>query len=237
MTASETRPRILVVDDAPLFRELEALYLSKLGEIRVASSGREARAVLETRSIDVVVLDLHLPDEPGDLLCRSLQPTLADTRWLIVTGAHADEHARAVRAGATDILSKPLARNELVSAVARMLTPGPQSLPRAPLREPAHVWADDRVSTGTVQNVSRGGLFLASGWLPREGTELRLEFALPGEPRPVAASGRVVWRRASAQRGSSGFGVRFLELAAEAQRALGSYVLDHALAGTPGARP
>jgi uncharacterized protein (TIGR02266 family) len=232
---SETRPRILVVDDAPLFRELEGLYLSRLGEIRVASSGREARAVLETRTIDVVVLDLHLPDEPGDALCRELAPTLEGTRWLIVTGPHADEHARAVRAGACDVLSKPLARSELVAAVGRLVTPGPLSLPRAPLREPAHVWAGDRVSTGTVQNVSRGGFFLASGWLPREGTELRVEFALPGEARPLAASGRVVWRRASAQRGSSGFGVRFLELAAEAQRALGSYVQDHALFRAPAA--
>ncbi len=223
------RPNILVVDDAPLFREVEALYLGRLGEVRVAASAAEARAQLASQPADVVVLDLHLADQPGDVLCRelSVEALHQHTRWLLVTRDDADDHARAVRAGATDVLVKPLERAELVTAVARLLRPG-RGQPRATLREPAHVWATDRISTGTVQNVSRGGLFVASGWLPREGAELRVEFALPGAAAPISTSGQVRWRRVRADQGAPGFGLRFLALGGDALRALASYVDEHA---------
>lgn len=227
MTAE--RPRILVVDDVPLFREVEALYLGRLGAVRTAANAREARELLAEEPADVVVLDLHLPDEAGDALCRELSraPEHRDTRWLLVTREDARDHARAIAAGASDVLAKPLARNDLLAAVSRLLCPG-LGLPRALLREPAHVWAEDRVSTGTVQNVSRGGLFVTSGWLPREGSELRIEFRVPESEETIAPLGRVVWRRIDPLQGATGFGVRFVSLDGRGQRALGNYVHDHA---------
>lgn len=230
------RPRILVVDDVPLFREVEALYLGRLGDVRAAANAKQARELLDAEPADVVVLDLHLPDEPGDALCSELSgvPALRETRWLFVTRDDASDHARAVGAGAADVLAKPLARAELVAAVGRLLQPG-RSLPRASLREPAHVWADGRVSTGTVQNVSRGGVFVSSGWVPREGTELRIEFTVPDTGETIAPTGRVVWRRIEDERGACGFGLRFVELGGRAQRALANYVHEHAGGAIAGA--
>ncbi|HEU4427291.1 MAG TPA: response regulator [Myxococcota bacterium] len=220
------RPRILVVDDVPLFREVEALYLSRVGDVRTAASAADARALLGRERFDVVVLDLHLQDEAGDVLCREItgaQPA-HEIRWLFVTRGDADDHARAIAAGAADVLTKPLARSELVSAVARLMGE-PRGLPRAALREPAHFRARGRTSTGTVQNVSRGGAFVAAGWLPREGTDVLVEFALPGEARAIAAPARVVWRREVDA--GAGFGLRFVGLDGSAQRAIGKYVDEH----------
>lgn len=225
------RPRILVVDDVPLFREVEALYLGRLGDVRVASSGAEARAILAREAIDVAVVDLHLPDEAGDALCRSLQAEDAtrETRFVIVTRGDAGDHARAVAAGAADVLAKPLARADLIGAVTRLIGEL-RGLPRAAVREPAHFWAKDRVSTGTVQNVSRGGAYLSAGWLPREGTEVVVEFALPGEPLPIAAPARVVWRKQVGE--SGGFGVRFVALDGRTQRSLARYIDEHTAPAT-----
>jgi uncharacterized protein (TIGR02266 family) len=222
------RPRILVVDDVPLFREVEALYLSRIGEVRTASSGAEARALLERERFAVAVVDLHLPDEPGDVLCRALLDAGGEDapRFLLVTRGEACDHARAIAAGAADVLTKPLSRGDLVSAVSHLLGRDRRGLPRASMREPAHLRAHGRTSTGTVQNVSRGGAFVAAGWLPREGSELVVEFALPGESRPIAAPARVVWRRLSSD--PAGFGVRFFALDAAAQRSLARYVEEHA---------
>lgn len=224
------RPRILVVDDVPLFREVEALYLARIGDVRTACNATEARALLVRESFDVAVVDLHLPDEAGDLLCRSLLAAGGERtpRFVIVTRGQASDHARAVAAGAADVLAKPLSRGELVGSVRRLLAGDLRGLPRAAIREPAHLRAQDRTSTGTVQNVSRGGAFVAAGWLPREGSELVVEFALPGESRPIAAPARVVWRRLAAT--PSGFGVRFVALDGAAQRSLAKYIDEHAAA-------
>jgi len=220
------RPRILVVDDVPLFREVEALYLTRLGDVSTAASAADARALLERERFDVVVLDLHLQDDAGDRLCAEITRAhpARETRWLFVTRGDAQDHARAVAVGAADVLTKPLSRSELVSAVMRLIGEV-RGLPRAALREPAHFRAHDRTSTGTVQNVSRGGAFVAAGWLPREGTEVVVEFALPGEARSIAAPSRVVWRRH--QDASTGFGLRFVGLDGRAQRAIAKYVDEH----------
>ena len=227
--SSDTRARILVVDDVPLFREVEALYLSRVGDVRTASSAAEAREQLAREPAEIVVCDLHLPDEPGDALCLSLSaahPACA-ARWVFITRDETDDYTRAVRAGAADILAKPIGRADLVGAVTRLIGEL-RGLPRAAVREPAHLWANDRTSTGTVQNVSRGGVFIASGWLPREGTEVHIEFALPGTQSPIATAGRVMWRRDDDER--AGFGLRFVALDGRTQRALARYVDEHAAA-------
>jgi len=189
---SSERPRILVVDDVPLFREVESLYLARIGDVRSASSAAEVRALFASEPAEVVVVDLHLPDEPGDALCRALLAAArCETRVVVVTRGEANEHARAVVAGAAEVLAKPLGRSELVNAVSR-LAGELRGQPRAAVREPAHFWVKGRISTGTVQNISRGGAYVAAGWLPREGTDLKVEFALPGDGTPIVAPARDV---------------------------------------------
>ena len=221
-----SRPRILVVDDVPLFREVEALYLSRLGSVHAASSASEARALLAREAFDVAVIDLNLPDEAGDVLCRALvEAGERPPRVVLVTRGLAAEHARAVAAGAADVLAKPLSRSDLLASVSRLLSGDPRGLPRAPVREPVHLRTDGRTSTGTVQNLSRGGAFIAAGWVPREGADVVVEFALPGESRPISAPARVVWRRLSAD--PSGFGLRFVALDGAALRSIARYVDEH----------
>jgi uncharacterized protein (TIGR02266 family) len=221
------RPRILVVDDVPLFREVEALYLSRVGSVHTASSASEARERLVRESFDVAVIDLNLPDEAGDALCRAIVSAGEHPpRVVLVTRGAAAEHARAVAAGAADVLAKPLSRSDLLGSVGRLLSGDPRGLPRATVREPAHLRSDGRTSTGTLQNLSRGGAFIAAGWVPREGAELVVEFALPGESRPISTPGRVVWRRLSAD--PAGFGLRFVALDGASQRSIARYVDEHA---------
>jgi CheY-like chemotaxis protein len=230
---STARPRILVVDDVPLFREVESLYLARIGEVRSASSAAEARALFASEPAEVVVVDLHLPDAPGDALCREmLAAAQGDTRVVVVTRGEAKEHARAIAAGAAEVLAKPLARSELVSSVRRLVGEL-RGQPRACLREPAHFWVKGRISTGTLQNISRGGAFLAAGWIPREGTDLKVEFALPGNSTPLTVPARVMWRRYEGT--SSGFGLRFSGLDGVAQDRLTRFVELNEAAGSASA--
>jgi uncharacterized protein (TIGR02266 family) len=226
----EPTPTILVVDDVPLFRELEALFLARCGRVITAASGHEALAVAERERPSVIVLDAHLPDLSGEEVCRRLKrpgPAL-EAPIVVVTGSGAaEEHAAAIRAGADDVLAKPLSRMALVETVQRFTRfPEPRGLPRVTLDTPVHIRAEDAEAWGTARNLSRGGMFVECEAEVR-GDEVDLEFRLPGSPEPLRPSARVVWRRPP-NGAPLGLGVRFLELDAPAARVLDAYVHEWA---------
>lgn len=220
--------QILVVDDVPMFVELETMFLASCGNVRTASCGSEALDALATSSIDVAVLDFRLPDTRGDALCRELRKRAGDPALpvILVSSGDPEEHALAVRAGASDVISKPVSRTALVSAVSRMLVPGgPRGLPRIPCDTPAHLLGAEREIEGRVVNLSRGGLFVRSEWIPPKGVEFTVEFSLPDDDKkPLAPTATAVWRQPGDDRGAPGFGLRFLELDGATLNTLDGYV-------------
>ncbi len=128
------KKKILVVDDAPVFRELGSLFLARSGQVITASYGGEALVAMERERPDVVMTDLHMPGMDGDVLCREIKsdPNLCQTPVIVVTGGvSADERSRAVLAGADDVISKPIRRSALIQAVNRLLLASScQGLPR-----------------------------------------------------------------------------------------------------------
>jgi CheY-like chemotaxis protein len=70
----DPKDSILIVDDDPDIRQLLVDYLARNGfDAKPAGSGREMAQVLDKHAIDLVVLDLMLPDADGLLLCRDLR--------------------------------------------------------------------------------------------------------------------------------------------------------------------
>lgn len=111
--------RILVIDDDAFFRVLCSDMLTGGGfEVRTASSGKEALALIEVESFDIVVTDLVMPDLSGiEVLERvKQQNTLTDV--ILVTGHGSIESAiAALRSGAFDYIMKPLNEAELLHTV------------------------------------------------------------------------------------------------------------------------
>ncbi len=111
--------RILVIDDDAFFRVLCSDMLAGCGySVKTASSGKEALAVLEDESFDIVVTDLVMPDLSGiEVLERvKQQNTLTDV--ILVTGHGSIESAiAALRSGAFDYIMKPLNEAELLHTV------------------------------------------------------------------------------------------------------------------------
>jgi CheY-like chemotaxis protein len=223
------RPDVLVVESLALFREIEAHYLSRVADVRTAGNAKAAAAAIETRRPQLVVTTLDLPDRPGEELVRSLreQPRTRELPIVVLTRGSPSEHARAVRAGASDVLTRPLAHETLVQAVERFLAAPllASGLPRAHLARPIRLSDDAHEATGTLRNVSRGGCYVESPeWLPREGQEVKLDFGLPGFPNQLALTARLVWRRNQPGRRRPGAGFRFLELDGGTSRALHHFV-------------
>lgn len=218
---------VLVVDDVAMFRELEVLFLSRFGRVVPVASAVEALAFLRRETPDVVVLDQGLPDAPAETVMRALREAAAtrDVPVIAVTGGRAREHERAVRTGAVDVVAKPLTRRVLIGSVRRFLrNPDVRGLPRVPVDAPVHLWNARRETWGVARNLSRGGMFIESGWLPPAETEVHLDFRLPEGSSPLSPTARLVWRRLRPVDGAPGMGVRFLALDGAAARHLDAFV-------------
>ncbi len=234
----DERPTFLVVDDAPLFRELESHFLARYGRVITAESGGEALERVRTDHPDVVVLDMTLPDLDGSLVCCEIRSDAAtrETPVVVVGCGDAAEHARAIHAGASDVLMKPLSRRELIGAVRRFVASDrPTGLPRVPLDTPVRVESDGEGRLALCRNLSRGGMFLETKFEPQT-DEVRLSFQLPecGTGR-LATSARIVWRRPAAPGVHPGMGVRFLALDRDCAQELDAFVHERYVPAAPAA--
>ena len=116
-------PKILIVEDDPAVRDVVEYALSREGmETEAVSSGEAATERLFSGSpLDLVILDVMLPDTDGVTLCRELRASdcsLRDVPVVMLT-ARDDETSVVVglEVGADDYVTKPFSPRQLVSRV------------------------------------------------------------------------------------------------------------------------
>ncbi len=139
---------MLLVEDERDVRLVTATYLQAHGyRVIEAGDGRQARERLQSAAVDVIVLDLGLPDEDGLLFLREL-PGLANVPVVVVTG-RGEEPDRVVglELGADDYLVKPFSQRELVARIAAVLRRTRPAAPSTVLRFGALVIDTDARST------------------------------------------------------------------------------------------
>lgn len=116
---------VLVADDDESLRGLIALMLKNEGcEVVTAEDGAEAAAYYRKNwlRIDVVVLDLVMPQMNGLDACRAMKAINPDVRAILSSGCGADEYAReATLEGIHVFLPKPFTRIRLIEAIKRCL--------------------------------------------------------------------------------------------------------------------
>lgn len=225
-----TADRILIVDDLPMFRELGAIFLARSGPVDLASSAAEALEIARAQRPSIVIADMHLPDLPGDELCRRFKATPEWLQTRIVLLARPDsreDHAAAVRAGADEVLFKPLERDALIASVRRLTDfATPRGLPRARIEQKVEITARGACVEGKVMNVSRGGIFVEAPAHFRRREEVALRFSLDGNGGLVSPTAQVVWSDSRGD-GQDLIGLRFLEIDAQTVSRLEHYVSDH----------
>jgi two-component system OmpR family response regulator len=123
------RPRILVVDDEPVLRELQRRMLAKMEvDVVLAADGVTARELLEGADVDAIVADVCMPGAMNGValyqwVCRE-RPHLA-ARFLFLTGGMDDDLSAATAAA---VLRKPFERDEYAARI-RALLAAPPSVP------------------------------------------------------------------------------------------------------------
>ena len=113
--------RVMLVDDHPVVRQGLRLVLSANGEIDVVAEAASAAAAIEQvrlHALDLIVLDLNLPDQNGFWVLSEVQRIRPELPVLILS-IQPEEHmaVRALKAGARGFLNKESAPEELAKAV------------------------------------------------------------------------------------------------------------------------
>ncbi len=190
MTAADsvsTATRVLLVEDDERIRVVLGLALQDMGfDVFDAESAEAALTMLQTVSVDIVLLDLMLPGLDGLSLCRELR-SRGDLP-IIITTARSDtaDVIDGLEAGADDYVTKPLVASELAARMRALLRR------RRPVVEGP---VASRVDVGDLE------VRLMEGTVRRGGAEVHLtrtEFRLLAEL--VSAIGRVVTREELLQR-------------------------------------
>ncbi len=120
--AAHEKARVLVVDDDPITQAMLGRTLGEHGfEVVTATSADEARTRLDETPVDLLLLDLGLPDEDGFALCRNIR-----ARWLmpvimITARTEQAEKIRGLEVGADDYVTKPFDPDELVARIRAQL--------------------------------------------------------------------------------------------------------------------
>lgn len=121
-------PRVLVVDDEPDLRELLELTLVRMGlDVDSAATVGEARECLRRNRYALCLTDMRLPDASGMDLVDAIARDHSGTVVAVITAyGSADNAVAALKAGAFDYLSKPVALDQLRSLVQAALRAAPR---------------------------------------------------------------------------------------------------------------
>jgi DNA-binding NtrC family response regulator len=120
--AASVRPVILVVDDDPGLRESFRLILEEQYELLEAPDGPRALTLLRTHQVDVVLLDIRLPEMDGIEVLERIKTMDEGIEVILVTAVKTVRTAvAAMKLGAFDYLTKPFEEEELLSLLRRAL--------------------------------------------------------------------------------------------------------------------
>jgi len=114
-------PRVLIIDDEPLIREVVELILGTHDiPVESVSGGREGIRLVSARpaEVDIAIIDFTMPDLNGYQTFLELQRVKPDLRVIFLSGHHASPELEALRQrGLAAVLAKPFEISELLTAV------------------------------------------------------------------------------------------------------------------------
>ena len=119
------RPTILVVDDENGVRQSFNMVLKDDYHVLLAANGEEAMAVFRMNRIDLILMDIRLPDTDGISLLRKLKEIEPNTEIIMVTAVKEIQTAvKAIKMGAYEYVVKPFVVDDVLTIIGRALEKG-----------------------------------------------------------------------------------------------------------------
>jgi uncharacterized protein (TIGR02266 family) len=218
---------VLIADDTAFVRERFGAALGDAGH-RAVLVGAAADVLSRVREhgdrLDLLVIDLRLPQSKGVELVRAIRQIAARVPILIFSGtiASADEVRQLTDLGVTGFINEYTAPTHILPALAPHLFPDSfnrRSSPRVALSITVSYRVDSVIASAVCANVSKGGVFLRTMNPQPPGKRLRVRFRLPASKREIDTEAVVAWSDAR-----SGMGLQFVALHHDEQAEIDGFV-------------
>jgi uncharacterized protein (TIGR02266 family) len=229
------RPRaktktVLVADDTAFVRDRFRTAIEGAGHKAItAQTGPELLGHMreEAKDLDLIVLDLRLPQGNGVALLRAIRKIAQKAPVMVFSGtiASADEVRELDTLGVTGYVNEYIAAQHIVPALVPHLFPhrsDRRSSPRVTLGIPVSYRFGNTIAAALTLNISRGGLAIRSTNPLAVGTVVRVRFRAPGGKSEIDTDAKVSWadRRV-------GMGLRFTSLSENDQAQIDAYIKGH----------
>lgn len=228
---SERKKKVLLVDDAKFFLEMEKDFLKRKNiDVLTATSGHSALAIMKADKPDLVVLDLKMPDMSGlDVLKKMKEDEdLKNIPVLMLSSSANEEDVRAcLEAGASAYLTKPVNHNELLSKMAELMKIPRRRAVRIPVHTVIESIIGRRTVEGEMRDISETGCFIVLPILVELGAIITLKFTLPEDDEELEVRGEIVRRTLEFSEGklsSKGYGVEFTEIKENVREKIKNFV-------------
>ncbi|MDR0540479.1 MAG: response regulator [Spirochaetaceae bacterium] len=125
MAENVITPVILAIDDLPMNLRIIKVFLDKGFIVIPSKSGAEGLAILKTKKIDLILLDIEMPGMSGFEFIQEMKkiPERKDTPIICVTGLDPTPEfiTQVINAGAKDFITKPFEPGVLKSKICKTL--------------------------------------------------------------------------------------------------------------------
>jgi DNA-binding response OmpR family regulator len=113
---------LVIDDDAAIARGVQEVLAAENLKILVANTGQKGYNLAKQENVDLIILDLKLPDKSGEDICRDLRREGVDTPILMLTSKTKEvDQVVGFEIGADDYVTKPFSTSVLVARVRALL--------------------------------------------------------------------------------------------------------------------
>jgi uncharacterized protein (TIGR02266 family) len=222
---------VIVADDTAFVRERFSVALENAGHRAVpVKSAAEllARVRADPAGIDLIVLDLRLPQASGVQLVRSIRKLDGGRLPVLIfsgTIASADEVRELAALGVAGYVNEYSAVQHILPSLAPHLFPDDfnrRASPRVVLGIPVQYRFANTIAAALTLNLSHGGVAIRTSSPLEAGSRIKVRFRMPGSKHDVEAEGVVAWsdRRI-------GMGIRFEKVDPAHQTIIDDFVDAH----------
>jgi DNA-binding response OmpR family regulator len=113
---------LVIDDDAAIARGVQEVLAAENLKVLVANTGQKGYNLAKQENVDLIILDLKLPDKSGEDICRDLRKEGVDTPILMLTSKKKEvDQVVGFEIGADDYVTKPFSTSVLVARVRALL--------------------------------------------------------------------------------------------------------------------
>lgn len=208
--------KVLLVDDVKLFLAMEKSLLNRQNlQIFTAGSGPEAVDIHKKEHVDLILLDLNMPDMNGDEVCRiirSSESLKAVSIIMVTTSPKKEDIEACLNAGANDYIAKPINATELLNKVGKYLNIEHRQSLRVLSRIEVKAQKENREFLAYAVNISTSGMLLESADNVSIGDTIKTSLFLPGIFHAINLEGTVVRKVENDAGKMPNYGVKFLNV-------------------------